>query len=102
MLVKSSITACGSSEYAGVCCCQFRRWVVVKGWYTYCMGPATYDSSACGNGSPRAWSRGHSTTAGVPASLLVSLPVFGNLPYCLVCFSRVIKGKGGYNEGDIE
>jgi hypothetical protein len=31
MLVKSSITACGSSEYAEVCCHEFKRLVVVKG-----------------------------------------------------------------------
>jgi hypothetical protein len=30
-LARSSITACGSSEYAGVCCHQFRRLVVVNG-----------------------------------------------------------------------
>jgi hypothetical protein len=46
MLVKSFITACGSSECVGVCCHQFRRSVVVKGWYTYCVGPAVYDLSA--------------------------------------------------------
>jgi hypothetical protein len=80
MLVKSSITACGSSEHAVVCCCQFRKLVVVKGWYTYCMGLAACDSSACSNGGPEAWCRGHSATSGVPASLLVSLPEFGDLP----------------------
>jgi hypothetical protein len=80
MLVKSSITACGSSEYAGVCCCQFRRSVVVKGWYTYCMGPATYDPSDWGNGGPGAWYSGNSASAGVPASLLVSFPEFSDLP----------------------
>jgi hypothetical protein len=51
MLVKSSITACGSSDYAAVCCHPFRRLVVVKGWYTYCMGLATYDPSVWGNGA---------------------------------------------------
>jgi hypothetical protein len=101
MFVKSSITACGSSDYAGVCCSQFRRSVLVKGWYTYCMGPAVYDPSAWGNGGPRAWCRGHSTTAWVPASLLVSLPEFGNLPKWLVSYSRAIEGKGGYNKGAV-
>jgi hypothetical protein len=95
MLVKISITACGSSEYAGVCCRQFRRSVVVKGWYKYCMGPAMYDPSAWGNGSSGAWHRGHSATAGAPAFLLVSLPEVGDLPQWLVSFSGAIKGKGG-------
>jgi hypothetical protein len=73
----------------------------VKGWYIYCMGLAVYDPSAWGNGT-RAWHRGHSTTAGVPASLLVSLPEFGDLPQWLVSFSGAIKGKwGGYNEGAV-
>jgi hypothetical protein len=63
MLVKSSITACGSSEYSGVCCCQFRRSVVVKGWYRYCMGRATYDPSAWGNGGSGAWFGWHSAAA---------------------------------------
>jgi hypothetical protein len=80
MLVKSSITACGSSEYAGVCCHQFRRSVVVKGWYTCCMGLSIYDPSAWGNGGPRVLSRGHSATAGVSASLLISFPEFSDLP----------------------
>jgi hypothetical protein len=31
MLARSSLTACGSSEYAGLCCCQFRRSEVVNG-----------------------------------------------------------------------
>jgi hypothetical protein len=73
MLVKSSNTACGSSEYAGVCCCQFRRLVVVKGWYMYCMGLATYDPSAWGNGSPGAWCRGIALQPGfLPPCLLAS------------------------------
>jgi hypothetical protein len=102
MLVKSSFTARGSSKYAGVCCHQFRRSMVLKGWYTYCMGPAMYDPSAWGNGGPRAWRRGHSAAARFPASLLVSLPEVGNLPQWLVSFSGDIEGKGGYNEGPIE
>jgi hypothetical protein len=65
------------------------------------MGPATYDLSTWGNGGPRAWHRGHSATAGVPASLLVSLLEFGDLPQWLISFSRAIEGKGGYNEGAI-
>jgi hypothetical protein len=93
MLVKSSITACDFSEYAGVCCHQFRRLVVVKGWYTYCMGLVVYDPSDWGNGGPGVWHRGHSTTAGVPVSLLVSLPEFSNLPQWLVSFSGAIEGK---------
>jgi hypothetical protein len=100
-MVKSSIIACGSSEYAGVCCHHFRRLVVVKVWYTYCMGLATYDPSAWGNGSPRAWHRGHSATVRVPASLLVCLPEFGNLPQWLVSFSGAIESKGEYNEGAV-
>jgi hypothetical protein len=59
------------------------------------MGLAAYDPSAWGNGSPGAWHRGHSTTARVPASLLVSLPEFGDLPQWLVSFSGAIEGKGG-------
>jgi hypothetical protein len=101
MLVKSSITACGSSECAGVCCRQFRRAVVVKGWYTYCVGPAVYDLSAWGNGGPGAWSRAHSAVLGVPTSLLVSLPEFGDLPQWLLSFSGAVEGKWGYNEGAI-
>jgi hypothetical protein len=93
----------------------------VKGWYTYCMGPAAYDlfawgnggpgawrrspatrdPSAWANGGPGAWCRGHSATARVPASLLVSLLEFGNLPQWLISFSGAIESKGGYNEGAI-
>jgi hypothetical protein len=91
MLLKGSITACGSSKYAGVCCHQFRRSVVVKGCYTYCMGPAAYDPSAWGNDVPRAWCRGHSAIAGVPASLLVSLPELGE--------ARAAGRTGGTNGG---
>jgi hypothetical protein len=68
-------------------------------WYTYCIGLAMYDLFAWGNGGPGAWHRGHSTTAGVPASLFVSLPEFGNLPQWLVSFSGANEGKRGYNEG---
>jgi hypothetical protein len=67
----------------------------VKGWYTYCMGPAAYDLSAWGNGGLGAWHRGHSTAARVPASLLVSLPEFGNLPQWLVSFSGAVEDKEG-------
>jgi hypothetical protein len=99
MLVKSSTAACGYSEYAGVCCCQFRRSVVLKAWYTYFMSLAAYDPSVWGNGNPGAWHRGYSIAARVSASLLVSLSEFGNLPQWLVSFSRAIKGKGGVYEG---
>jgi hypothetical protein len=101
MLIKSSITACVSSKCAGVCCRQFRRLVVVKGWYTHCIGLAVYDQSDWGNGGPRAWRRGHSATAGFPVSLLVSLPEFGDLSQWLVSVSGSIEGKGRYNEGAI-
>jgi hypothetical protein len=67
----------------------------VKDWYMYCMGPATNDLSAWGNGGPRAWHRGHRIAARVPASLLVSLPEFSDLPQWLVSFSGAIEGKGG-------
>jgi hypothetical protein len=80
---------------------QFRRLVVVKGCDTYCMGVATYDLPAWGNGGPRAWHRGHSVKARVPAFLLAKLPEFGNLPQWLISFSGSIKGKGGYNEGAV-
>jgi hypothetical protein len=100
MLVKSSITACGPSEYAGGCCHQFRWLVVVKGWYTYCMCLASYDPSAWGNGGPGAWHREHRATAGVSATLLVSLPEFGDLPQWLISFSRA-KSKGGHNKGAV-
>jgi hypothetical protein len=73
----------------------FRRWVVVKGWYTYCMSPASYDPSAWGNGGPGAWHREHSATARGPNSLLGSLPEFSNLPQWLVSFSGPSKAKGG-------
>jgi hypothetical protein len=72
-----------------------------SGGQWYCMGPAAYDPSAWGNGGPRAWHRGHSTAARVSASLLVSFPEFGDLPQWLESFSRAIKGKGGYNDGDV-
>jgi hypothetical protein len=88
-------------EYAGVCCRQFRSLVVVKGWYMYCMGLVACDPSTWGNGSPGTWHRGHSVIAKVPASLLVSLPEFGDLPQWLVSFSEAINGKGGYKEGPI-
>jgi hypothetical protein len=66
------------------------------------MGQAAYDPSAWNNGSPRAWRRGHSTAAQVPASLLVSLPEFSDLPRWLVSFSGTIEGnKGVYNEGAV-
>jgi hypothetical protein len=86
---------CGSSECAGVCCGQFRKLVVVKGWNTYCIGVVMYDPSAWGNGGPAAQHKWHNTTAGFPASLLVSLPEFSNLHQWLVSFSGVIEGKGG-------
>jgi hypothetical protein len=73
----------------------------VKGGYMYCMGLATNDPSAWGNGGSRAWLRGHSAAARVPASLLVSLPDFGNLPQWLISFSGFMKGKGRFNKGAV-
>jgi hypothetical protein len=72
----------------------------VKGWYTYCMGLVTYDLSAWDNGGSGAWRRGHSATARVPASLLVSLPVWRPSPMVHI-FLQGHQRQGGYNEGAV-
>jgi hypothetical protein len=84
-----------------VCSHQFRRSVVVKSWYTCCMGLTTYDPSAWGNCGPGAWHGGITPQLGFLPPCLLASQSSVTFPNGFYLSLRRSKAKRGYNEGAV-